>query len=54
MSNLAAVLNPASVQASQMQAVYADIQAIFQANGMARKAAVKIVDQVKAVGAETR
>ena len=53
-SNLAAVLNPASIQASQMQAVYADIQAIFQANGMARKDAVKIVDQVKAVGAETR
>jgi hypothetical protein len=53
-SNLAAVLNPANIQASQMQAVYADIQAIFQANGMARKDAVKIVDQVKAVGAETR
>jgi hypothetical protein len=53
-SDLAAVLNPANIQASQMQAVYADIQAIFQANGMARKDAVKIADQVKAVGAETR
>ena len=31
-----------------MQAIHADIQAIFQANGMARKDAVKIVDQVKA------
>jgi hypothetical protein len=53
-SNIAAVLNPANIQASQMQAVYADIQAIFQANGMARKDAVKIADQVKAVGAEAR
>jgi len=54
LSDLAAVLNPANIQPSQMQAIYADIQAIFQANGMARKDAVKIVDQVKAVGAETR
>jgi hypothetical protein len=53
-SNLAAVLNPANIQPSQMQAIFADIQAIFQANGMARKDAVKIVDQVKAVGAETK
>jgi hypothetical protein len=54
LSNLAAVLNPAKVQPAQMQAIYADIQAIFQANGMARKDAVKIVEQVKAVGAETK
>jgi uncharacterized phage infection (PIP) family protein YhgE len=54
LSNLAAVLNPAKIQPSQMQAIYADIQAIFQANGMARKDAVNIVDQVKAVGAETK
>lgn len=53
-SDLAAVLNPARIQAAQMQAIYDDIQAIFQANGMARKDAVKIVDQVKAVGAETQ
>jgi hypothetical protein len=53
-SDLAAVLNPAKIQAAQMQAIYADIQAIFQANGMARKDAVKIVDQVKAVEAETQ
>jgi len=53
-SDLAAVLNPANIQPSQMQAIYADIQAIFQNNGMARKDAVKIVDQVKAIGAETR
>jgi uncharacterized phage infection (PIP) family protein YhgE len=54
LSDLAAVLNPANIQSAQMQAIYADIQAIFQANGMARKDAVKIVDQVKAVAAETQ
>jgi hypothetical protein len=54
MSNLAAVLNPARISATQMQAIYADIQAIFQNNGMPRKDAVKIVDQVKAVGVETQ
>ena len=54
LSDIAAVLNPANIQPSQMQAIYADIQAIFQANGMARKDAVKIVDQVKAIGAETK
>jgi len=53
-SRLAAVLNPANIQSAQMQAIYADIQAIFQVNGMARKDAVKIVDQVKAIGAETQ
>jgi len=53
-SRLAAVLNPANIQSAQMEAIYADVQAIFQANGVARKDAVKIVDQVKAVGAETR
>jgi len=53
-SDLAAVLNPAKIQPAQMQAIYADIQAIFQANGMARKDALKIADQAKAVGAETQ
>jgi hypothetical protein len=53
-SRLAAVLNPAGIQATQMQAVYDDIQAIFQTNEMPRKDAVKIVDQVKAVAAETQ
>ena len=54
LSDLAAVLNPAKIQAAQMTAIHADIQAIFQANGMARKDAVVIVDHVKAVGAETQ
>jgi hypothetical protein len=53
-SDLAAVLNPAKIQPTQMQAIHADIQAIFQANGMARNDAVKIVDHVKAVAAETQ
>lgn len=53
-SDLAAVLNPANIQPAQMQAIHNDIQAIFQANGMARSDAVKLVDQVKAVAAETR
>jgi len=53
-SDLAAVLNPAKIQPAQMQAIYADIQAVFQANGMARKDALKIADQAKAIGAETQ
>jgi hypothetical protein len=53
-SRLAAVLNPANIQATQMQAIYDDIQAIFQANGMTRSDALKIVGQVKAVAAETQ
>ena len=54
LSDLAAVLNPANIQPAQMQSVHNDIQAIFQSNGMARSDAVKLVDQVKAVGAEVR
>lgn len=54
LSDLAAVLNPARIPPDRLQAVFADIQAIFQANGMPRKDAVKLVDQAKAVGAETK
>ncbi len=54
LSDLAAVLNPANIPPTSMQAVHADIQAIFQANGMERKDAVKILDQVKAAGTEAR
>lgn len=53
-SDLAAVLNPAKYTTTQMQAIYGDVQAIFQANGMARKDAVAIADQLRAVGAETQ
>jgi hypothetical protein len=54
LSDLAAVLNPARIPPAQMQAIYADIQAIFQANGLPRKDAVKLVDQVKAAGVESK
>jgi hypothetical protein len=54
LTDLAAVLNPGNIQPAQMQAIYGDIQAIFQVNGMARKDALKITDAVKAVAAETR
>jgi len=53
-SDLAVVLNPAKYSAGQIQAVCNDVQAIFQANGTARRDAVKIADQVKAVAAETQ
>jgi hypothetical protein len=48
------VLNPARIPPDRIQAVYADIQAIFQANSITRKDAVKLVDQAKAIGAETK
>ena len=54
LTDLAAALNPANIQPAQMQAIIADVQAIFQVNGMARKDAMKIVESVKAVAAETR
>ena len=54
LTNLAAALNPANIQPAQMQVIIADVQAIFQVNGLARKDAVKITDAVKAVAAETR
>jgi hypothetical protein len=54
LTDLAAVLNPANIQPTQMQAITADVQAIFQTSGLARGDAVKIADAVKAVAAETR
>jgi hypothetical protein len=54
LTDLAAVLNSANIQPTQMQAIFGDIQAIFQVNGIARKDALKITDAVKAVAAETR
>ena len=53
LTDLAAVLNPANIQQTQMQAIYGDIQAMFKANGVAPNDAVRITDAVKAVGAET-
>ena len=54
LTDLAAVLNPANIQPTQMQVIIADVQAIFQVNGLARKDAVRVTDAVKAVAAETR
>jgi hypothetical protein len=54
LTDLAAVLNPANIQPAQMQAIFADVQAIFQVNGLTRKDAVKIAEDVKAIAAETR
>jgi hypothetical protein len=52
MTDLAAVLNSSNIQPTQMQAVYSDIQAIFQVSGLARKDAIKVSDAAKAVAAE--
>ena len=46
---LDAVLNPAKYPQIKLPAVYDDIQAIFQENGLDRKRAVAISDAVKAV-----
>ena len=54
LTDLAAVLNPANIQSAQMQAIFADIQAIFQVNGLSRKDAMRIADDAKAIAAETK
>ena len=54
LTDLAAALNPANIQPAQIQAVVADVQAIFQVNGLPRKDAVKIAEGVKAIAAEAR
>ena len=53
LTDLAAVLNPANIQAAQMQAICSDIRAIFETNSLAHKDAVKIADAAKAIAAET-
>jgi hypothetical protein len=54
LTELDAVLNPAKYPQAKIDGIYADIQAIFQANGTDRKHAATIADGVKAIGAETR
>jgi hypothetical protein len=54
LQNLNAALNGASLPQSQMQAIAADIQAIFQANGGNRDRAVAVGNDVKAVGVEVQ
>jgi hypothetical protein len=44
------VLNPSKYPQAKIQAIYDDIQAIFQENGADRKQAAAIVEDVKAFG----
>ncbi len=53
LSDLAAVLNPGNIQKPQMDAIYRDMQAIFQVNDDTRNDAVKIMNDSKSVGAQT-
>jgi hypothetical protein len=52
--DLKAALNPGSMPASQMNDIVADVQAVFQTSGVARKDAVIIADDLKAIAAELR
>jgi len=52
--DLKAALNPGNMPASQMNDILADVQAVFQTSGVARKDAVTIADDLKAVAAELR
>jgi hypothetical protein len=49
---LDAVLNPSKFPQAKMEAIYADIQAIFQENGQDRKQAVAIVEATKGLVAK--
>lgn len=49
---LDAILNPAKYPQAKPDGIFADIQAIFQANGLRRAEAVVIADDVKAISAE--
>lgn len=51
---LDALLNPAKYPQAKPEGIYADVQAIFQANGLERRNAVTIADQVKALAGEVR
>lgn len=51
---LDAVLNPGKYPQAQLPAIFADVQAIFQNNGLARTKAVAIADSVKALSGEVQ
>ncbi len=51
---LEAVLNPGKYPQARMEAIFTDVQAIFQADGTARRNAVKIADDVKVLAAEAK
>jgi hypothetical protein len=46
------VLNPGKYPQAKLDGIFADIQAIFQENGLGRNKAVVIADDVKAISAE--
>jgi hypothetical protein len=50
-TELDAVLNPSKYPQAKIQAIYDDIQAIFQVNGADRRRAIAIVDDVKGLAA---
>jgi hypothetical protein len=52
--DLNAALGTPNMPSQRMQEVLADIQAVFQANGLSRSVAVQIIDNVKAVTAEVQ
>ncbi len=52
--DLYAAVNPGSLQPTQMDGTFSDIQAIFQANGIERKEAVKATDSVKTLSGELK
>jgi hypothetical protein len=49
-----AVLNPSKYPQARMEAIFADVQAIFQADGTLRKNAVKVSDDVKVLAGEAK
>jgi len=49
---LDAVLNPGKYPQAKLEGIFADIQAIFQENGLSRNKAVVIADDVKAISAQ--
>src|SRR5262249_36936874 len=51
---LDAVLNPGKYPQAKLDGIFADVQAIFQENGLSRSRAVAIVDALKKVSEEIR
>ena len=51
---LDAVLNPGKYPQAKLEGIFADIQAIFQENGLARSRAVAIANDVKKLSEEVR
>jgi hypothetical protein len=49
---LDAVLNPGKYPQAKLDGIFADVQAIFQENGLARQKAVVIAEHVKALSAD--